>query len=321
LRISSTGNIGIGTSSPTEKLDINGNLLVRQNIISPKWKYTKVFENQAGALPISGSFTSSGGDLLIWASGSGYRANFGTLGMMIKIDGAVKGYSKKFSNIANSHTNFISTALHVVGISAGSHTLRFERLDSSTLTDSKDFFSATIMELPFTTPAVAYMCGNLYQGDSVTRVRYSTSSASTCVSEVQTSTCDSGSMTPYTGTFTNTSCTESRTRYSSSSTTCPTACSSQNQTRTCTDGSCGAWSGTYAYASCTQNSTTQTTSRRVTQTTSSQYCCRQGAFSCWRYCTQTSTSCVTSGTKSRTCNVTSNTSPGTWTSWTPADQC
>lgn len=167
----------------------------------------------------------------------------------------------------------------------------------------------------------ASACGDIPEGGTATRVRYAASSASTCSSEVQTATCTSGEMTPYSGTFTYTSCTESRTRYASSSTTCPTACSAQNQTRTCTEGSCGAWSGSYSYSSCTQNERTQTSSRRINQTTSSQYCCSQGFFRCWQYCTSYSTSCVTSGTKSRTCQVDLNTVPGSWTSWSPADQC
>lgn len=168
----------------------------------------------------------------------------------------------------------------------------------------------------------ASSCGSVSDGESVTRVRYATSSsASTCTSQVQTSTCSSGSMSPYTGTYTYTSCTESRTRYSQSSTTCPTACSPQNQTRTCTGGTCGAWSGTYTYASCTQNETSQSSARRINQQTSYKYCCTQGYFTCWRYCTGYSTTCVNSGTKTRYCTVNSNTTPGSWTSWSPADQC
>jgi hypothetical protein len=165
-------------------------------------------------------------------------------------------------------------------------------------------------------------CTDLADGEIISRIRYASSTERTCTPEVQTSTCTSGSMTPYTGTYTITSCTtESRKRYSSSSTTCPTACSAQTQTRKCTEGTCGPWSGTYAYASCTQNETFQSSARRINQQSSHEYCCTQGYFSCWQYCTGYSTTCVNSGTKTRYCTVNSNTTPGSWTSWSPADEC
>jgi hypothetical protein len=34
MRITNTGNVGIGTSTPTEKLEVNGNLKVNGNITS-----------------------------------------------------------------------------------------------------------------------------------------------------------------------------------------------------------------------------------------------------------------------------------------------
>ena len=150
------------------------------------------------------------------------------------------------------------------------------------------------------------MCGNLSPGESISRIRYASSSGSPCTSEVQTSTCVSGAMTAYSGTYTFTSCTESRTRYAAASTNCPTACSAQQQTRTCTNGSCAGWSGTYAQTSCTQNQVTESTTRYV--------------IDCWGFCTW-SKKCVASGSKYRTCSASSNTVPGSWSNWSPADEC
>lgn len=141
-------------------------------------------------------------------------------------------------------------------------------------------------------------CGVIEDGANAVRYMYAAASASepsVCVAETQTATCNNGTLSAYSGTSTNTSCTASRARYSTASTTCPTACASQTQTQVCTNGSCGAWSGSYAATSCTQNPTSQ-------------------SMSIWK---KFLIICSSNGTASRSCSVSSNTVAGTWGGWSP----
>jgi hypothetical protein len=143
------GNIGIGTSTPTATLEVNG------TIKSPMWNVTQVFNMQPGVTAynpppplVSGPFVTGGGTLLIFASGSGFKSPAGLIGMSIKIDGTNKGFAKCYTNEPSSHKAFTTNALVVTGIAAGSHTVTLESWDS-TMWNTDDFFSVTVLELPF----------------------------------------------------------------------------------------------------------------------------------------------------------------------------
>src|SRR5262249_1634867 len=69
------GNVGIGVTTPATALDVAGDAHVAGKISSPMWRATTVI-NAVGPLPVTNSFTSSGGTLVIFASGSGYCDNF-----------------------------------------------------------------------------------------------------------------------------------------------------------------------------------------------------------------------------------------------------
>ena len=121
------------------------------HIKSPMWKATQVLNQQPGPLPaagLSGKFTSGGGTLLIIASGSGFAAGAGIVGMNIEVDGNLKGSAKCFTNEPNSHKSFTANALVVTGIAAGSHVLLLLPLAATTESDGNDFFSVTVLELP-----------------------------------------------------------------------------------------------------------------------------------------------------------------------------
>lgn len=132
----------------------NNGLLERMRITSdghikcPMWNVVQIVNAQAGALPItSGAFTSGGGILLIFASGSGWAAAAQQIGMEILVDGVVKGFAKSFTNEANSHKAFTANALLVGGIAAGTHTVGLASWNNTT-TDGNDFFNVTVLELP-----------------------------------------------------------------------------------------------------------------------------------------------------------------------------
>jgi hypothetical protein len=140
----SNGGVAVGAKDPGKyKLFVNG------SIGSPIWNVAQLFNMQAGPLPLSGKLQTNGGTLLVFASGTGYAENpEQKIGMSIVVDGEVKGYAMTYTNEARSHKAFVTNALVITGISAGSHTISLSAL-SGTTTDDKDFFSVTVMELPF----------------------------------------------------------------------------------------------------------------------------------------------------------------------------
>ncbi len=151
MRITAGGKVGIGITTPSSMLEVAG------TIKSPMWNITQLFNNEAGAAPKSKQFTSGGGTLLIFASGSGWSPDVARqIGMDIKIDNILKGSAKSFTNEINSHKTFSANFLVVTGISAGTHTLALTTI-AGTSTDYNDFFSATILELPFDPPSLAYV--------------------------------------------------------------------------------------------------------------------------------------------------------------------
>ncbi|HEY1662993.1 MAG TPA: VCBS repeat-containing protein [Verrucomicrobiae bacterium] len=115
-------------------------------ISSPMWKVNTVIDNSAG-LPNSGNFTSSGGTLLIFASGSGYSTTGGTIGMTVEIDGVPVENVTGYANAANTHLAFVPKMIKT-SAPAGYHTLTLVPL-SGTSADFNDNFNVTVQELPF----------------------------------------------------------------------------------------------------------------------------------------------------------------------------
>lgn len=199
LTIDASGNVGVGHTSPTMPLDVNGRMRVRgtgggtagmwytnaagsdrsfvglqddntlgfwssvgsgvaagwsfsydlttAKIRSPMWRVIRVFEAAAGPMVKSAGFTSNGGMMMIFASGSGWLGTgAGQIGMSVKVDGVVRGFSRGYTNEPGSHKTFVPVLL-VEGIPAGSHTLTLEPI-GVTLSDGNDFYNVTIVEMP-----------------------------------------------------------------------------------------------------------------------------------------------------------------------------
>ena len=141
------GNGGIGWG-----LTMNvatGDVAVAAEINSPRFKATTLMSSRPGALPLSTVFASSGGTLLVFASGSGFRGAAGVMGMMMRIDGLVMSDIKAFTNESNSHKAFPPSFTVVTSIGAGAHTLDLIPRDGGTATDFNDFFNVMVLELPF----------------------------------------------------------------------------------------------------------------------------------------------------------------------------
>jgi len=132
---------------------------------------TEVIRDQ-GPLPLEGTFTSNGGTLIIWASGSGYRSSsnartHGRIGMDVLLDTFIiwDAGAEVFTNEQNSHKAFVDlyAVVHLPEDSAGQHTIRLEDSYNTsfcntpnefptnvrcTTTDRLDFFRVTVMEIP-----------------------------------------------------------------------------------------------------------------------------------------------------------------------------
>ena len=85
---------------------------------------------------------------MIFASGSGFRAALGQIGMFVFIDGRNVGIARSFTNEPGSHKTFSTGHFIVTGIPAGGHTMTLT-LWNSTITDINDFFNVSVLELPF----------------------------------------------------------------------------------------------------------------------------------------------------------------------------
>lgn len=113
---------------------------------SPMWRVATPIQ-RGGALPMSASFTSGGGTLVIFVSGSGRRGDVGTVGMDVYIDGVSRGGLRAWTNEVNSHHTFVPYFLSLK-LPAKNYTVELKAI-ASTVTDVNDYFSVTILELPF----------------------------------------------------------------------------------------------------------------------------------------------------------------------------
>jgi len=134
-------------------LEVNGDLAVTDQIRSSKFKATTLMASRIGPLPLSTVFTSRGGTLLVFASGTGFRNNpastAGVMGMQVRIDSVVMADVKGFTNELNSHKAFPPSFTVATYIAAGPHTLDLVPMDGNTRTDFNDFFNVMVLELPF----------------------------------------------------------------------------------------------------------------------------------------------------------------------------
>ncbi len=139
----SGGNVTASGNLSAASLSVNG------NITSPKWKMSTAIYYGGCSLPRSGSFTSSGGTLLITACGSGYVTAGGNYtGINVLLDGGTYGGMYMTLNLANVHTAFPPCQLVVSGIPAGNHTIQLTSYNGL-IADCNDNNEVTVMELPF----------------------------------------------------------------------------------------------------------------------------------------------------------------------------
>jgi hypothetical protein len=155
--------LAVNTAAKVAKL--NADLLDGKD--STNWKVSNVID-AVGPLPVQVTYTTSGGKLLIMASGSGYRSSnealhSGVIGMDVDVDGGPVGSAATLTNEMDSHKSFVADYVVVSGLAAGPHTIGLSKkynvnacnllnetaADYCTTTDGSDFFHVAVIELPF----------------------------------------------------------------------------------------------------------------------------------------------------------------------------
>jgi hypothetical protein len=104
--------------------------------------------NAPGPLPLSNSFTSHGGTLVINTSGSGTINSVTAMGMIVSLDGASIETNKIWCNVTSAHMAFVPKTILRTGVAAGTHILTLSSW-SNTISDPNDNFNVTIQELPY----------------------------------------------------------------------------------------------------------------------------------------------------------------------------
>jgi hypothetical protein len=122
--------------------------------------------------------------------------------------------------------------------------------------------------------ANAAACDGVAHGQNQTRTTFASTSVpfgQICVSENQIRSCNNGTWSAWSGSYTHLQCQvlaaqdcegvahgQSQTRTAFAAATVPygQSCQSQNQSRTCNNGSWGSWSGTYTFISCSVEAST-----------------------------------------------------------------
>jgi hypothetical protein len=132
-------------------MSINDELKVAEAgvaVASTSAKISTVISNRPGPLPLSGTFTSQGGALLILVSGSGKRRSNvlpGIIGMDVRLDDKEIGKCQAFGDAEGKRGTFVPVFITVSGVSPGRHDVVLHPF-SRTETDDNDFFNVTIVE-------------------------------------------------------------------------------------------------------------------------------------------------------------------------------
>jgi hypothetical protein len=106
---------------------------------------SQVLDQTVGPAPVSNTFTSSGRQLMILVSGSGFTGAAGLLELTVQLDSTAIGSIKVNSVETFSHKMLVPAVL-LAQPSAGTHTLTIATA-TGTSTDQNDRFNATVIEL------------------------------------------------------------------------------------------------------------------------------------------------------------------------------
>jgi hypothetical protein len=110
-------------------------------------KVTNLFVNQAGPLPKTRAFGSSGGTLVVFVSGSLSTSKPSRLLVMnIDFDGNTIGTCQEWINV-NSHMSLVPVLLTIPHPPAGNHVIELSVGSGDTASDLNDYYNVTVIEL------------------------------------------------------------------------------------------------------------------------------------------------------------------------------
>ena len=139
-----SGNVGIGTTNPTAKLDVVG------SIKSTMWNVSEPIPYSTGSFPRTGTLTTNGGTLMLFVAGTAFRnSGAGPMTMEVSVDGILRGTLTRWANEAGSHKSFPSAVFIVTGLAAGSYPVQITIDFLTTAFDANDYSQLTVLELPF----------------------------------------------------------------------------------------------------------------------------------------------------------------------------
>jgi hypothetical protein len=166
LRVQS-GEAPMRVNSATKVASLNADRLDGKDFGA--FNAVEVFDHRSGPLPLESTFTSEGGTLIFFASGTGFRDSdntrfAGAIAMNLVIDTGSVIYTEQQSITINEQDHrepVVSEANVFAGLPAGEHTVRLtpaygsdcntdsERFTTyCTSTSTNDRFSVTVLEIP-----------------------------------------------------------------------------------------------------------------------------------------------------------------------------
>ena len=105
--------------------------------------------NGSKGFPITGTYRSKGGTLLISASGSGYSFSTGKIGMTVSVDGAKKGTVWTYNDRPQSHRAFVSATFVARNQPTGKLKIKLDNQGyPQTILDENDHVRVTVLEIP-----------------------------------------------------------------------------------------------------------------------------------------------------------------------------
>ena len=153
-----TGNVGIGTNTPSATLDVNGGFKasgdanIGGKILNQKWAVTDGGFGGTGGFPRSQTIVSHGGVMIITVSGSAF-STAGGAGVMghanVSVDGVYVGQTLLYFNLQDVHQAFPVVTINLGRLSPGNHTVEITSDNSSVVASDKDAWQVFGFELPF----------------------------------------------------------------------------------------------------------------------------------------------------------------------------
>jgi hypothetical protein len=160
MTITNAGNVGIGTTNPTEPLHVSGNILNTGNIQNNKFRVTQavtrltnIYGGNSGETTIANNVGCSGGTLIFYITCGGFATNGGLYSYTFRYKNG-QGQTRAtmtasfYFNQASVHQVWGITQ-RFTGIPAANMLISIERSSTNLRMDANDFLTIVMEELPY----------------------------------------------------------------------------------------------------------------------------------------------------------------------------